>query len=141
MPNQPLLSQQLRDAHHEIERGMAEIKAHCDRPVPDLSSLAAARVRLSRASGERSRLVREAIVPALLQSADPDLRRELSEMLDALSAKRGASSKHVAIWSSAIIERNWDGYRQASMEIRRMMDEQIQRERAVLGKRLIARGL
>lgn len=135
------LLQELDEHHATIEAGMAEIERHCSRAVPDLAELAAARVRLSRASTQRSRLVRDVIVPKLLERADPTLRNELSQMLEAFSAKRVASSNHVATWSSWTIQQNWSGYREASATIRAMMREQIEREREVLCRRLRDRGL
>ncbi len=130
------------DQHHAaIEAGIAEVEAHCSRDLPNLAELAAIRVKLSRASTERSRFVRESVVPKLLEQADASLRGELSQMLEAFSAKRAASSKHVAAWSSWTIQQNWGGYREASGVIRGMMREQIERERRTLRTRLKERAL
>jgi len=135
------LLQRLECCHAAIIAGSAEIEAHCDRETPDLVALALTRVKISRASTERSQLVRDVIVPKLLEQADSALRGELSEMLTAFSAKRAASSKHVATWSTWTIQHNWNGYREASRAIRTMMHEQIERERTILGSRLRNRGL
>lgn len=135
------LLHQLNERHDAIIAGIDEIRMHCDREAPDLSALAASRVSLSRLSTERSRLVREVIVPRLLEAEDRALRRELGEMLSAFSAKRQASCEHVATWSSWAIMHNWQGYREASANIRAMMLAQIELERGILGSRLRDRGL
>ncbi|KTF67883.1 hypothetical protein ATB93_16325 [Sphingomonas sp. WG] len=133
--------QKLEFCHAAILAGMAEVEEHCSREIPDLAALALVRVKLSRASTERSKLVRDVIVPKLLENADPAFRGELSLMLEAFTAKRVASSKHVATWSSWTIQQNWDGYREASRTIRKMMQDQIDRERKILSRRLRERGL
>ncbi|UYY76872.1 hypothetical protein [Sphingomonas sp. R1] len=135
------LLQELDERHAAIEAGIGEIEEHCSRDLPDLVELAAVRVRLSRASTERSRFVREVVVPKILEQADPALLGELSQMIKAFSAKRVASSKHVAAWSSWTIQQNWYGYKEASRAIREMMRAQIERERKTLRTRLEERGL
>jgi hypothetical protein len=47
----------------------------------------------------------------------------------------------VTTWSSQTIIKNWDGYRAAAGIILAMMEEQVERERLVLGNRLIQRAL
>lgn len=126
----------LKAHHQQIENGLAEIVRHCSLAMPDMSLLGAARVKLSRASAARTRYISDTVIPALMPGADPALKAELEAMQRTFSAKRLASSEHVNNWTSQSIEKDWDGYRAASREIRRMMEEQIERERAILLPRL-----
>lgn len=133
--------QQLNEYHATIEQGIAEVEAHCERAEPDLVSLATLRVQLSHASMMRSQLVREVIVPRLREGADPNLAYELGQILQVTSTNRVASAVHVTNWSSWLIKHDLNGYREASRSIRKMMQEQVDRERATLCNRLQALGL
>jgi hypothetical protein len=134
------LLQTLTAHHRAIEAGVEEIRVHCDRAEPDLTALSMARVRLSRLSMKRSQFVKDVVCPRLSE-VGPSLHAELADLQAAFNAKRLASSKHVATWSSQAIASDWAGYRQASSQIRAMMKEQIRREEKVLVERLRRKGL
>ena len=128
--------QTLEDFHRDITAGIGAIRAHCELATPDTAGLGLARVKLSRLSTARSRFVAETIIPHLLVNADLALRKELMELQRGFNAKRLASSEHVTTWSSRAIEADWNGYRQAARQIWAMMEEQMRRERTILGERL-----
>ncbi|RYF21860.1 MAG: hypothetical protein EOO77_05225 [Oxalobacteraceae bacterium] len=126
----------LGEHHANIRAGIAEIRHHCEAVTPDVAGLGAARLRLSKASAARSKFVADEVVPKVRQVADERLRGELTEMQRAFAAKRLKSSEHVTVWSSAAIEKDWQGYRAAARQIWAMMEEQMARESRVLGQRL-----
>lgn len=126
----------LQKHHQDLISGIEEVRKLTELPEPDLGRLALARLRLSRLSSARSRFVTEQIIPALLASADDALREELTNMQKAFAEKRLRSSEHVSAWSTQSIAADWEGYKLASRAVRAMMEEQINRERSVLGDRL-----
>jgi hypothetical protein len=130
------------EAHHrKILHGMEAIRQHCQRPVPDIVELGTARLSLSRASTARAQYVRDIAIPTLLEQGDDALHAEISDLERGISVKRLASSEHVTTWSSQAIAEDWDGYRNAARAIWAMMEEQIERERRVLGERLTKKAL
>lgn len=126
----------LQKHHQDIISGIEEVRELCEPDVPDLGRLALARLRLSRLSTARSRFITERVIPSLLDGADPALRDELVSMQRAFAEKRLRSSHHVSAWSTQAIAADWEGYRSASRAIRAMMEEQIDREKAVFVERL-----
>lgn len=131
----------LADYHRQIASGIAEIRQHCSLPSPDIAGLGGARLRLSRVSTARSHYVCEVILPRLREGTDDTLRTDLNNMQRAINSKRMASSEHVTTWSSKTISENWNGYCRAAHGILAMMEEQIDRERRVLGERLAYLGI
>lgn len=128
--------QKLGQHHANIRAGIEEIRRHCEAVTPNVAGLGAARLRLSKASAARSKFVVEEVVPKLQRDGDERLRGELAEMQRAFATKRLKSSEHVAMWSSAAIEKDWQGYHVAARQIWAMMEEQMSRESRILGERL-----
>ncbi len=137
----PLMLNILENFQREIAEGIDAVRRQCESPDRDIAALGAARLRLSRVSSSRTRFVTREAIPRLLQMADPALRTELSALQQGGNAKRLASSQHVTTWSSAAIQSDWVGYHRAAREIWAMMEEQISRERSILGDRLRRLGL
>ena len=127
------MAQTLDEHHRQIAAGIAEVREHCSRPIPDVAALGAARLRLSRASGARSQYIHDVLLPKLKVGADSALLSRLDDMQRAFAAKRLASSEHVTKWSSKTIVDDWEGYRQAARRIWAMMEDQMARERGIFG--------
>lgn len=127
------MAQTLDEHHRQIAAGIAEVREHCSRPIPDIAALSTARLRLSRTSAARSQYVRDVLFPKLRAEADDVLLTQLDDMQRAFAAKRLASSEHVTTWSSKAIAEDWEGYRQAARRIWAMMEEQMDRERRIFG--------
>ena len=122
---------QLQDAHAELLGEMARLEAATSAAVPD-PDLAAIRLRLSRASGRRMRLIEQQIIPSLLSRATGGEADSLTRLRADMVAARSHSSRHVAHWSLDAAKADWPGYCEASAEMRVRMRAQIERERAIL---------
>ncbi|HEU4961223.1 MAG TPA: hypothetical protein VFT56_12520 [Sphingomonas sp.] len=122
---------QLQDVHAELLGEIARLEAATSAAAPD-PDLAAIRLRLSRASGRRMRLIEQQIVPFLLNRATGGEADSLARLRADMAAARSRSSQHVARWSLDAAKKDWPGYCEASAEIRVEMRAQIERERAVL---------
>ncbi|USI72590.1 hypothetical protein [Sphingomonas morindae] len=118
--------------HQAIRAAMAELAAALDRASPDFGLLAPARLRLSRASAERSRFLEKLALPRLRAEGDPAIAPQLDRLTEDFARRRLASSDHVATWTTRAIEADWPGYRAASQRIRAMMEERIQLEARIL---------
>lgn len=128
--------QTLKEHHRTIRIGLDKVRRHCSEPSPSSSALDADRSELSRASIVRSTFVSDVVLPALLQSADVQLRSELSELLVFCAAKRQVSDTHITIWTLTRIEQDWAGYCAAAQKIWAMMEDQMEREWRVLSEPL-----
>jgi hypothetical protein len=136
----PSLLRELKGHHSHILHCLSELALITAHDVPDTRALAAARVRLSKASSSRARFIVSKVYPALQASNDQALHDELTRMTHDFGKKRQASSEHVVRWNTRSIEADWDGYRAASLHVRSMMKERIDREVAILYRPLAAFG-
>lgn len=128
----------LDNFHRRIAEGIDAIRQQCDKPAPapDPAALGAARLSLTRISAARSRYITEKAIPRLVQEFDLADQSELSILQRQLNGNRLVSSRHVGVWSSVAIQSDWAGYRRAARDIWAMMEEQMNRERLVLGEPL-----
>jgi len=126
----------LAEHHRHIRAGLDKIRRHCGFPRPSSDQLDADRADLHKASLARSVFISDEVVPALLTDADGELRHELSEMLSSFTAKRQVSNAHIARWTYATIEEDWDGYCASAPTIWAVMEEQLDDEWRVLAPRL-----
>lgn len=126
------LRTELEDAHAALLRELAEMETLTAAAAPDGARLAAARLRLSKASTRRVQLLDRAIVPALLDRLPASETRALTELRSDLAAARARSSEHVVRWTLEKAKQDWAGYCRASAGMRRAMRAQIDRERRTL---------
>lgn len=129
----------LEEHHRDIRALLAKIRGHCGFPRPSSDELDADRVDLTKASLARSAFISDEVVPALLVNASAELRQELAEMLASFTAKRQVSDAHIATWTYAAIEQDWDGYCGAARRIWAIMEEQLSDEWRILAPRLRGR--
>lgn len=121
---------ELQEAHDALLAGIRELEDATQADAPDASALAGIRWRLSRASGQRRRLIEQASAQLLerVPGAAPDIGRLRENNIGMLSA----SSRHVGGWPIERIAADWAGYCAASAEIRKAMRARIELERAIL---------
>lgn len=122
---------ELREAHETLLTGIQELEDATQAAAPDASALAAIRWRLSRASGRRRRLVDRACA-RLLEGASPGVAAELDGLRENSAGMLSATSRHVGSWTIDRVVADWDGYRAASIEMRKAMRRRIATEKAVL---------
>jgi hypothetical protein len=133
MPVRPnLILEELKAHHTRLAACLAEMAELTSKPYPDITTLVAARVRISKASAERARFISEKVYPVLKPGADKALLDRLNVLAKEFLEKREASSEHVVRWNATSIAADWEGYRAASLRIRRMMKRRIEQEVAIL---------
>ncbi|QJU57409.1 hypothetical protein HL653_06035 [Sphingomonas sp. AP4-R1] len=123
----PLL-EELKSHHCRLLECLTEMAEVTSKPCPDMTILAMARLRISKASSERSRFITEKVYPHLKMTADQDLLEKINLLSREMLAKRETSSEHVVVWNSTSIVADWQGYQAASLRIRRMMHRRIEQE-------------
>ncbi len=121
----------LREAHRKLLEGIQELEEATKESAPDPSKLATIRWRLSRASGQRRRLVDEACAQ-LLENASPGAAQQMSTLRENSGEMLAATSKHVGHWTIEQVVADWEGYRTASAAMRTAMRARIAAEQAIL---------
>ncbi len=122
---------ELREAHETLLNGIQELEDATHAPAPDPSVLAAIRWRLSRASGQRRRLIEQACT-RLREGASPGVAAAIDRLRQNSAEMLAASSRHVGGWTIDHIVADWEGYRAASTAMRAAMRRRIEREKSTL---------
>jgi hypothetical protein len=120
----------LMEAHGQIRRCFIRLEVEMARITPNMISLAAARVRLSRAQRSRAEAL-NAVLARLAQAGGPALRHAERMQSDVRSFQLVASS-HIARWNTLTIPSDWKGYLSASATLRASTQKQIASERQLL---------
>jgi len=122
---------ELHDLHAQLLQMLNELEELTAQPAPDEAALAGLRYRLTRTSSARRRLI-----DAICTERKPTLSEAEAASLNALhesnTAAMTASSEHISTWSLREVVKNWPGYCQASLALRRSMRAQIEAEKAAL---------
>lgn len=127
------------DQHHERLRArVAAMRDLCRASVPDLVALSHARHQLMTASLDRSRFLKRAAYPALLDLSVPGMSDAIEALDRDLSLHRADVSVHVSSWPPDRIAADWTAYCAASGRLMRKVEDRMCRERAVLGPTLAA---
>ena len=123
----------------ELERAHANLLARLDAleelvrgPTPSRDLLSAPRYQLTRASGQRRKLLEERIYPMLLERLEGASGDAVRALRDSTTTMVAESAKHIHRWSVQEILDDWSGYRTASAWIRRQMRERVAQEQRVL---------
>jgi hypothetical protein len=122
---------ELEQTHAEMEAALADLAAITGEATFDEPRLASARVRLSRASGKRRRIVDAAILN-LLETASPDDARKLRGLRERNATQLEASTKHIGGWGMRHIVADWPGYCRASVAMRQSIHDLIAADRETL---------
>ena len=120
----------LQALHSEISQGLSVLERLVQAARPDMRALSKARLGLTRASKRRTEYIDTVLVPHL--RASNIAKDALHELRKEMVHRRAASSEHISRWPPAAIERDWEGYQQASLAIRAAMRLQMRRERETL---------
>lgn len=109
-------------------------------PEPDEAGLASARLRLSRASGKRRRVV-DAACNLLLESASAEEARKLRSLREINGVQLESSTSHIGTWGLRHVMADWAGYCRASTPMRQSLRDLIAADRDTLYPMLEGRGL
>lgn len=121
----------LRALHEEMSAALAELELLTAVDSPDKGALAAARVRLSRASGARRKLV-DSITTRLIESGAPADATRLRTFREINAAQLHASTTHIGKWGIRHAMEDWAGYRAASSHMRQTLRDLIAEDRRTL---------
>jgi hypothetical protein len=122
---------EFRLVHEEMEAALANLDALTSEPLLDETRLASARLKLSRASGKRRRLVDAATVQ-LLDGAAPSDARKLRALRELNAIQLEVSTRHIGTWGLRQIAADWPGYCHASVNMRQSLRELIAADRETL---------
>ena len=117
-------NQDLLDALDALDALTAE-------PEPNLAGLASARLKMSKASGQRRRVV-DAACTLLLESASPEDARKLRGLREINAAQLEASTGHIGAWGLPQLTADWPGYCRASAPMRQSLRDLIEADRETL---------
>jgi hypothetical protein len=98
---------------------------------PDLAGLAAARLKMSKASGQRRRIV-DAACNLLVETASADDARKLRGLREINAAQLEASTSHIGAWGLPQLTADWPGYVRASAPMRQSLRDLIDADRETL---------
>jgi hypothetical protein len=121
----------LKQAHQELLGHIAELEAILAESTILASEVARVRLKLSKASTRRRKIVVEAI-QRVSGGATVEEARRLSLLRDNDAAIVAATSHHVGEWTIEAILANGEGYRDASSTMRKSMLERIATEKRFL---------
>lgn len=123
---------ELKAMHAEIARFLDELETLAGEEKPRLETVAAVRLKLTRASRRRTTLLETSIYPSLLDSASEPDRQRIEALRD--SGREGliASIGHIGRWTIVDLGQRWREYRVASQRMRRSMRDRIAQEQALL---------
>lgn len=122
---------ELKQIHDELAAALDELDALTSEPELDEARLASARVKLSRVSGRRRRLV-DAATLQLLDTASPADARRLRALRELNATQLEASTKHIGSWGLRHIQADWPGYCRASIGMRQSLRDLAAADRDTL---------
>jgi len=118
------LFEQLTKAHELLRQEMQTVDSMTREARPSDGPFTNARWQISQASLRKRALVAK-IVDYLIGQLDHEATLSLKAVRTADQQLLRRSASHVRFWSSRAIRQNWEGYCDASRDIRRHMSAQI----------------
>jgi hypothetical protein len=100
-------------------------------PEPDLALLASARLKMSKSSGQRRRIV-DAACNLLVETASAEDARKLRGLREINAAQLEASTSHIGAWGLPQLTADWPGYVRASAPMRQSLRDLIEADRETL---------
>ena len=122
---------QLQTIDGDLRQGVQELAALMSLPAPDDEALSRTRLKVARLSGRRRALIQCTILPHL-QSMSCANTAQLADLRTEAAAWSVRFSNHIARWTARAIRTDWTGYQAASVEMRRSILKQIEREAAII---------
>jgi hypothetical protein len=120
----------LRTLHEHLSAALGELEALTQLPTPDEARLARVRYCLSKASGERRRMV-DTLYAEHVRAASGAQAQALEAFRRRDVDLRIASVQHITAWTLQAILADWRGYCRASARMRHSVRQQIEAERAI----------
>ena len=125
----------LQDAHIRLLASIKDLAKITERPCSDKVEYAAVRFRVSEASLAR-RMTFRAACDYLQPLASPADQQAISRLRSADAELAKHASEHVRQWTTENIDRDWEGYCDATEEMRSALLKQIELERLLLSPML-----
>lgn len=122
---------EFRALHEELNAAMDELDRLTAAPAPDQSAVAAARSRLSKASGKRRTLF-DMATNYLGKTATPADAEKIRRLRDLNATQLQASTAHIGAWGLRQLVADWPGYVRTAAPMRRSMRDLIAADRATL---------
>lgn len=122
---------ELKATNEELLAALDALDLLTAEPEPDLAGLAAARLKLGKASGQRRRIV-DAACNLLVETVSPDEGRKLRGLREINAAQLEASTTHIGTWGLPQLTADWPGYCRASAPMRQSLRELVEADRETL---------
>lgn len=122
---------ELKATNEELLAALDALDTLTARAEPDLAGLAGARLKMSKASGQRRRIV-DAACNLLLETASPDEARKLRGLREINAAQLEASTTHIGAWGLPQLTADWPGYCRASAPMRQSLRDLVEADRETL---------
>lgn len=122
---------ELNATNDELLAALDALDVLTAQPEPDLAGLAAARLKMSKASGQRRRVV-DAACNLLVETASADDARKLRGLREINAAQLEASTSHIGAWGLPQVTADWPGYVRASAPMRQSLRDLIEADRETL---------
>jgi len=117
--------------HAELEAAMNELDRLTQADAPHQTAVAAARARLSKASGKRRALFGMAC-NYLGKTADPAAAATLRQLREQNAAQLAMSTRHIGTWGLRQLVANWPEYVRTAASMRQSMRDLIDADRKTL---------
>jgi hypothetical protein len=121
----------LKATNEELLAALDALEKLTTEAEPDLAGLAAARLKMSKASGQRRRIV-DTACNLLLETAPPDDARKLRGLREINAAQLETSTAHIGAWGLPQVTADWPGYCRASAPMRQSLRDLVAADRDTL---------
>lgn len=128
----PQIIEALAKVHANLLAAIAQLESVTACETVDPARLAGARWRIGRASGERLRLIENAVYPSLDGRVSQADNGKLEALRQEYAVLRAVSNAHVARWTADKAVADWAGYRRASFAMTGSMRKRVAAEKEVL---------
>lgn len=127
---------ELKAANEDLLSALDALDVLTAEPEPDLALLASARLKMSKASGQRRRIV-DAACNVLADSLSPEDARLLRGLREINAAQLEASTSHIGAWGLPQVTADWPGYVRASAPMRQSLRDLVEADRNTLYRLLV----
>lgn len=122
---------ELKATNEELLAALDVLEQLTAQPEAHEASIASARLKLSRASGKRRRVV-DAACNLLMETASPEEARKLRGLREINAAQLESSTVHIGRWGLRQVVADWPGYCRASTPMRQSLRDLVDADRATL---------
>jgi hypothetical protein len=122
----------LEALHAELVELIGELERLSEGSTPRMNTLVDVRLKLTRASRRRSQFLETVVYPLIAARGTATDQQKMSALRDEGVSARMNSTHHISQWTPAHIQENWEGYWEASAEMRASMRNRVAKESAIL---------